>query len=202
MRSIFDSLAFVAWAIPFFIVLELLVPRKRAAIRWGAIAIAAGLLVVNSLLLRQLRIPAPSSDATGRIVLAWVLTELGGYWLHRAMHRIPLLWRVHKLHHVDRPLAWFQSWWIHPVDIALFAVVAAGTTALAGAPMTAAPAFLLFRRAWAILLHANVRWPATWVDGVIVTPAVHHRHHREELPAANFAPSFSILDRVFGTFSR
>lgn len=202
MRSLFESIAFIAWAIPFFIVIEQLVPRRRASIRWGAIVIAIGLLVFNSLLVRQLHFPAQTSDSLARILLAWVLTEVAGYWLHRAMHRVPLLWRIHKLHHVDRPLAWFQSWWIHPLDIALFAIVAAGTTAIAGAPMTAAPAFLLARRAWAILLHANVKWPASWLDHVVTTPVVHHRHHREDLPAANFAPSFSILDRLFGTFAQ
>ena len=202
MRSLFESIAFIAWAIPFFIVLEAFLPRAKARVRWGPIALATGMLVLNSLLVRTLGFSAPSSDSTARIVLAWCFIEISAYWLHRAMHHIPLLWRVHKMHHADVPLAWHQSWWIHPLDIAMFAVVAAFATWLAGAPMTAAPWILVVRRAWGILLHANVRWPATLLDHVIVTPVVHHRHHREDLPAANFAGSFSILDRVFGTFRR
>ena len=202
MRSALESLAFVGWAIPFFIVVERIVPRRRMAIRWRAIALAALMLAANSLLLRVLPNVAPTTITTARIVLAWIVTELGAYWLHRARHRVPLLWRVHRMHHVDVPLAWHQSWWIHPLDISLFAVVAAVSTWLVGAPLLAAPWFLLVRRAWGILLHANVKWPATWVDHLIVTPALHHRHHREDLRPANFAPSFSILDRLFGTWAR
>ena len=197
-----ESIAFVAWAIPFFIIVEAVIPRARANIRWRAIALACLLLAFNTLVVRAIHFGTPSAASTARIVLAWFAVELGAYWLHRAMHRIPLLWRVHKMHHADVPLAWHHSWWIHPIDIAMFAIVAASATALVGAPMTAAPWLLVVRRAYGILLHANVRWPATPLDHVIVTPAIHHRHHREDLPAANFAASLSILDRVFGTWTR
>lgn len=202
MRSFLESVAFVAWAVPFFIALEAMAPRVRAKIRWRAIALACALLTFNSIVVRGISFGTPSAASTARIVLAWFATELAAYWLHRLMHRIPLLWRFHRMHHADVPLAWHQSWWIHPVDIAMFAVVAASVTWLVGAPLTAAPWLLLARRAWGILLHANVRWPRTPLDHVIVTPAVHHRHHREDLPAANFAPSFALFDRVFGTWSR
>ena len=203
-RAIVESIAFVAWAVPCFILVEAVVPRARARIRWPAIALATAMLVVNSVVARGLGYLTPVTGAasTARILVAWFATELAAYWLHRAMHRVPLLWRVHRMHHTDVPLAWHQSWWIHPVDIALFAITAACVTWLVGAPMTAAPWFLLVRRAWGILLHANVRWPATWLDHVIVTPAVHHRHHREDLPPANFAGSFAFFDRAFGTWRR
>jgi len=201
-RSLLESVAFVAWAIPFFIVLEACVPRARAKIRWRAIALACAMLVVNSLVVRRISFGTPASAATARIVLAWFTTELCAYWLHRAMHRVPVLWRFHRMHHADVPLAWHQSWWIHPIDIALFAITATFATWLAGAPLTAAPWFLVVRRAWGILLHANVRWPSTAIDHLVVTPSVHYRHHREDLSPANFAGTFSIFDRVFGTWSR
>jgi sterol desaturase/sphingolipid hydroxylase (fatty acid hydroxylase superfamily) len=204
MRSVLEAVAFVAWAIAFFTIVEACLPRARAKIRWRAIALATGMLVFNSLVVRGISVgtPTPPSPSTARIVLAWFVIELAAYWLHRAMHRVPLLWRCHRMHHVDRPLAWHQAWWIHPLDVALFAVVAASATWIVGAPMTATPWFLAVRRAWGILLHANLRWPATWLDHLIVTPNLHDRHHREDLPPANFAGSFSIFDRAFGTFRR
>ena len=202
MRSVLESVAFVAWAVPFFIVVEAVIPRERRPVRWRAIGLAMAMLAVNTLVVRHIQFAAPSSATTARIVLAWFVTELSAYWLHRAMHTFPLLWRFHRMHHADVPLAWHQSWWIHPADIAMFALVAASSTWLTGAPITAAPWFLLVRRAYAIMLHANVRWPATVLDHVIVTPPIHARHHREDLPPANFAGSFSIFDRVFGTWAR
>lgn len=205
-RSLLESLAFVAWAIPCFLVLEAALPRTRTPVRWRALALACLLLAANSALVRVLRIAPPlATITTARIAGAWIATELGAYALHRAMHGVPLLWRIHRLHHADdavAPLAFHRSWWIHPLDVALFTVTAGATTALAGAPLVAAPWFLIVRRAWGILLHANVRWPASWLDHLIVTPAIHHRHHRDDLPPANFAGSFAILDRVFGTWAR
>ncbi len=202
MRSVLESIAFVAWAVPFFIVVEAVIPRERRPIRWRAIALAIGMLTLNSILVRYIHFWTPSAASTARVALAWFVTELSAYWLHRAMHTYAVLWRFHKLHHADVPLAWHQSWWIHPVDIAMFVLVAAASTSLVGAPITAAPWFLVVRRAYGILLHANVRWPSTALDHVIVTPPIHHRHHREDLQPANFAGSFSIFDRVFGTWAR
>ena len=193
---------FAACAIPFFIVLELAVPRERAPIRWRAIALACCMLVFNSQIVRHISFGVPATDSLARILLAWFTVELFAYWLHRAMHRVPWLWRFHRMHHAPVPLAWHQSWWIHPVDIAMFATTTAVAIWLVGAPLTAAPWLFVIRRVWGILLHANVAWPATFVDHVIVTPAVHHRHHREDLPPANFAPSFAFFDRLFGSFAR
>ena len=195
-------MVFAACAIPFFIVLELALPRTRAPIRWRPIALACCMLAFNTQIVRHISFGVPATDSLARILLAWLTVELFAYWLHRAMHRIPCLWRFHRMHHAPGPLAWHQSWWIHPVDIAMFASTTAIALWLAGAPLTAAPWLLVVRRVWGILLHANVAWPATLLDHVIVTPAVHHRHHREDLPAANFAPSFSIFDRLFGSFAR
>jgi sterol desaturase/sphingolipid hydroxylase (fatty acid hydroxylase superfamily) len=203
MRGVLEGVLFAACIAPFFIVLELAFPRAPAKTRWLAIAAAGGMLAINSFVARTISFAPSFTDPTvARILLAWFLAELFGYWLHRAMHQVPLLWRVHKLHHRDVPLAWHQSWLINPLDIALFLCTTALATWLAGAPMTAAPAFLVARRVWAILLHANVRWPPTWLDHVIVTPAVHHRHHREDLRPANFAGTFSLFDRVFATWAR
>ena len=57
----------------------------------------------------------------------------------------------------------------------------------------------LFRRAWTIVLHADLAWPPSALDRVIATPPFHRRHHREDLPPGNFASTLPVLDRVFGT---
>ena len=202
MRAV-ESLAFVAWAIPFFILLEAIFPRERQPIRWRAIVLACGMLAFNTIVIRELiSAPRVTTDSTLRILAAWLVAEVFAYWLHRAMHRFPLLWRFHKLHHAPVPLAWHQSWWIHPLDIAMFVATGAFAVWLVGAPLTAAPWFLAIRKAYGILLHANVRWPKSWLDHVIVTPVVHHRHHQEDKRPANFAGQLAILDRVFASWSR
>src|SRR5688572_16148972 len=136
---------FVAWAIPAFIALERWVPRTRARTQWGAIALAAAMLAFNTLVARALAF-APDSASVARIALAWALAELAAYGLHRAMHAVPWLWRFHRMHHAPGLLAWHRSWWIHPLDIAMFAASATLACALAGAPLVAAPWLLVGRR--------------------------------------------------------
>jgi sterol desaturase/sphingolipid hydroxylase (fatty acid hydroxylase superfamily) len=195
-----DWLRAVAIAVPVFVAIERLRPRRRMPIAWKAIAIAALLFGANRFVVKLVN-GAPMSDALWRILFAWGLVEVTAYGVHRAMHAMPWLWRFHKLHHDPAPLAFHRSWWIHPVDIAVFGAATTAVCHLAGAPIAAAPWFLVLRRGWAVLLHANLAWPQTWIDRVIVTPAVHDRHHREDLPPANFAANFAILDRVFGTWA-
>jgi sterol desaturase/sphingolipid hydroxylase (fatty acid hydroxylase superfamily) len=190
----------IAWAMPACLVLEALVPRTRAPIRWRAIALACCMLGLNLVVVRAV-ISAPPSTETARIVAAWILAELAAYGLHRAMHRVPLLWRIHRMHHSAGVLAWHQSWWIHPLDAALFACATTVACHVAGAPLLAAAPIIIGRRVLGILQHANIAWPPSLLDHVVVTPAVHHRHHREDLPPANFAGVLAIVDRVFGTWA-
>lgn len=194
-------LALTAAYVPAFVALECWLPRRRAPIEWRAIVLGGALLVFNTALLGYVAY-APASDSLPRIALAWVLVEVLAYWLHRAMHSVPLLWRVHRLHHAPGTLAWHRSWWIHPLDIVLFALVTDLGCAIAGAPHASAAWLVVVRRVWSILLHANVPWPATPLDHVLVTPSVHERHHREDLRPANFAATFAIVDHLFGTHAR
>lgn len=191
----------IAIAIPVFAAIEAWRPRHRMAVPWRGIALAAALFAVNRLVVGAVT-DAPYATHVGRVVAAWLLTELAAYGVHVAMHRVSWLWRFHRMHHAPGPIAFHRSWWIHPVDVALFGAATTLACHVAGAPVLAAVWVLALRRGWAILLHANVAWPATPLDHVIVTPSLHERHHREDLPPANFAANLALLDRLFGTWAR
>lgn len=135
----------------------------------------------------------------GRVVLGWLVGEVLLYAQHRAMHRVPLLWRYHRLHHDDVPLAWTTTWYTHPIDATLETLCGIVAALLVGGGMPSALWFVVGRRVWAIVLHANIAWPASGLDRLIATPAFHARHHREELPAANFASTLPALDWLLGT---
>lgn len=194
-------LAFVAWAIATFSALERLVPRHRAPLPARRIAIAAGLLAAEAAIARALLWSSPEPSSLARAALAWLLAEVAHYAVHRAMHRVPWLWRFHRLHHDGEPLAWATAWYVHPVDAALFAGATTLGALVAGEAAPAMLWFLVGRRAWTVALHANLAWPASALDRVVATPAFHHRHHCEELPPGNFASTLPILDQLFGTFA-
>lgn len=194
-------LMFVAWSALTFSAIEALVPRVSYRVPLSKIAIASILLAVEALLARWIIWMPAQPGPLVRIAVGWLVTEVLVYWVHRAQHAIPWLWRFHRLHHRDEPLAWATAWYSHPVDTALFAgcALVGGVVCGAGAPGSAL--FVMVRRAWTVLLHANVRWPTSVVDHLVATPPFHHRHHIEDRTPANFASTLPVLDRWFGTFS-
>jgi hypothetical protein len=191
-------LVLVVWSLATFTLLERLRPRHRHHPRARRIAEAAGLLAVDTAIAQSL-VSAVDLDGD-RILRAWLATEVLHYALHRAMHRVPLLWRFHRVHHDGAPLAWTTSWYVHPVDTVLLTTAAIAAAALVGGGAAGAAWFVVARRAWTIVLHANLAWPASRLDRLIATPPFHARHHREDLASANFASTLPILDRLFGTY--
>ena len=130
-----------------------------------------------------------------------VLGDLTQYWVHRAFHRVPLLWRFHAIHHSSRALDWLAGSRLHLVD-------ATATRALVALPAIglgfAEPAFyawLVLLSAQAIFVHANVSFRLGWLEPFLVTPRFHHWHHAAEEQAVdtNFAVQLPWLDRLFGT---
>jgi sterol desaturase/sphingolipid hydroxylase (fatty acid hydroxylase superfamily) len=194
-------LAFVAWAAASFTALEALVPRHRAPLPLRRIAIAAALLAAEGAIARALVWTSPDPSSLARAVLAWLCAEAAHYAVHRAMHDVPWLWRFHRLHHGGEPLAWATAWYVHPVDAALFAAATTLGAAVAGEGVPAMLWLVVGRRAWTVVLHGNLAWPPSALDRVVATPAFHHRHHREDLPPANFASTLPLLDQIFGTYS-
>jgi sterol desaturase/sphingolipid hydroxylase (fatty acid hydroxylase superfamily) len=191
--------AFVVWALASFTALESVWARHAGRPGVRRIAIAAGLMAIDGAIARLVVRTSDAGAPMARLVLAWLVTELAMYGVHRAMHRVPWLWRFHRLHHGGGPLAWTTAWLIHPIDALLFASAAALGGLLGGAGIPGAVWFIVGRRAWTVVLHANIAWPASVLDRVIATPAFHHRHHREDREPANFASTLPVLDWLFGS---
>lgn len=143
--------------------------------------------------------------ATGAIVLAILLLDLAIYGQHRAMHRWPILWRLHAVHHHDQDLDVTSALRFHPAEILLSTIYKAGVAALIGAPVVAVIIHETMLSAMALFNHANIALPPRierWVQPVIVTPTMHVRHHatvRAEHDS-NYGNALSIWDRLFGSY--
>jgi sterol desaturase/sphingolipid hydroxylase (fatty acid hydroxylase superfamily) len=190
--------ALVAWSVIAFSLFERVRPRHRHRPGPRRIVRAAALLAINGAIAQA--VFATAHVCSGRGAVAWLAIEVVHYAMHRGMHRVRLLWRFHRLHHAPEPLAWTTAWHVHPVDAAFTAMssIVAALAVGGGAPMAAW--FVVMRRVWAIVLHANVAWPKSSLDAFVATPAFHAGHHREDLPPANFASTLPVLDRIFGTY--
>ncbi len=139
------------------------------------------------------------------VLLAILLLDLAMYGQHRAMHRWPILWQLHAVHHHDQDLDVTSALRFHPAEILLSTLYKAGMAALIGAPIVAVIIHETLLSAMALFNHANVALPSRierWVQPVIVTPTMHVRHHstvRAEHDS-NYGNALSIWDRLFGSY--
>lgn len=142
----------------------------------------------------------------GAIIVTVIVMDLGGYAAHVLMHKFPLLWRAHLVHHSDPALDVSTSFRQHPMESLWrygFLVVTAWGL---GAPLAGIMLYRTLSAVNAVLEHANIRVPLrldTAISWVWVTPNMHKLHH-SRLKAetdSNYGNLLSLFDRLFGTFT-
>jgi sterol desaturase/sphingolipid hydroxylase (fatty acid hydroxylase superfamily) len=129
------------------------------------------------------------------------LVDLVSYWVHRAFHGVPALWKFHAIHHSSLHMDWLAGSRSHIVDVLVNRTLGFVPIFVMGFSPAAIYAYLVFVSFHAVYIHANVRhrWPI--VRHLIATPEFHHWHHTsdEEGIDKNFAVFISLIDRMFGT---
>lgn len=202
---------FLALMAGLFIPLEHFFPAHAGKSSPRAMALAVSLFIANTLLMQWLGVPVLSAlraltDASGRpsafvVVLVLLASDLFGYWMHRAMHRVPFLWRFHHLHHQVNETTWLDAWRQHPVDFVMHGIAVGIPGALLGASLSDVASVVVLRKAFTTFLHANVDVKFGWFRFVLASPAFHRRHHSADPRDfdTNFAGTFPLWDLVFGT---
>jgi len=138
-------------------------------------------------------------------LIAFILLDLAVWLEHLASHKIPILWRIHRMHHADTGFDVTTAIRFHPLEIVLSMVWKALIIALLGAPALAVLIFEIVLNGSAMFNHSNVRLPF-WLDRglrkIIVTPDMHRVHHSSDRPEtdSNYGFNFSFWDRWFGTY--
>jgi sterol desaturase/sphingolipid hydroxylase (fatty acid hydroxylase superfamily) len=139
------------------------------------------------------------------IALTLLALDLAIWAQHVVSHRVPLLWRLHRVHHSDRDMDVTTAIRFHPVEIALSMGLKIGLVYALGADPVAVIVFEVLLNACAMFNHSNVRLPGRIeraVRAVFVTPDMHRIHHsvvRAEHDR-NYGFNLSIWDRMFGTY--
>lgn len=124
-------------------------------------------------------------------------------WLqHLALHRVPLLWRLHRIHHTDVDLDATSAGRFHPLEIVGSLAWKAAVAVAVGVPAAAVLVYEAVLAAFAVLTHANLGSErGAWITWFLVTPAVHRIHHsiHPDESSANFGTVTTTWDRAFGT---
>ena len=139
------------------------------------------------------------------IALTVVAMDFIIYLQHVLVHAVPVLWRLHRVHHADMDYDVTTGARFHPIEIILSMLIKFATIVVLGAPVVAVIIFEVLLNAMAMFNHGNVGLPHT-LDRVlrwlIVTPDMHRVHHsiEDDETNSNFGFNLSIWDRLFGTW--
>lgn len=138
------------------------------------------------------------------IVIAFLMLDFAIWAQHLASHKIPVLWRLHRVHHADRDIDVSTAIRFHPIEIALSMGLKIALVYLLGASVVAVILFEVVLNGAAMFNHANIRlgkWDQ-FLRIAVVTPDMHRIHHsvdREEHDM-NYGFNLSVWDRLFGTY--
>jgi sterol desaturase/sphingolipid hydroxylase (fatty acid hydroxylase superfamily) len=205
---------------------ELLAPRRRLAVgrlkRWPS---NIGVLAVDALLVRLL-IPTAAVGAalyaaghglglfnwlqfrlSVGAVLGFLVLDFAIWAQHWAFHHVPVLWRLHRMHHADLDIDVTTGVRFHPIEILLSLAIKIAVIVAFGIPPVGVFAFEVALNATSMFNHSNARMPP-WLDRalrlVVVTPDMHRVHHsivRRETDS-NFGFNLPWWDWLFGTYRR
>jgi len=203
---------------------ELMAPRRALtqskAVRWYA---NIGIVVLNTVIARIVFPLAPVAvaivaaergwgvfnvaDVPGwlAVLAAVVILDFAIYLQHVMVHAVPVLWRLHRMHHADLDFDVTTGARFHPVEILLSIGIKMAVIVLIGAPAVAVVVFEVLLNATAMFNHSNVALPLGLdrvLRLVVVTPDMHRVHH-SVLPHetnSNFGFNLPWWDRLFGTY--
>lgn len=135
----------------------------------------------------------------------FVALDLLDYAYHAIMHKVPVLWRFHLVHHTDRVVDVSTTFREHPGETAIRNGFFALWIMLCGAPVEVVVLRQLVTAAANIFAHTSMRLPpgpARAIGWLFMTPNLHHAHHHFQMPATNcnYGDVLSVWDRLFGTY--
>ena len=139
------------------------------------------------------------------VIASVVLLDLLIWVQHVAFHKVPVLWRLHRMHHADVDIDVTTGARFHPVEILLSLLIKLGAVALLGAPAAAVVLFEVLLNGTAMFNHANLALPRG-LDRVlrllVVTPDMHRIHHSWHgfETDSNYGFNFPWWDRLFRTY--
>ena len=203
---------------------EIISPRHALAVSKGVRWVNnLGLVFLNSFVLRLLFPAAAVGVAavaeqqgwgllnfynvpfTAAVIIAVITMDFVIWVQHVMVHAIPVLWRIHRVHHADLDYDITTGARFHTIEIVLSMLIKFAAILLLGPPVVAVVIFEVMLNATAMFNHGNVKLPAGLDRALrwfLVTPDMHRIHHSVEDDEANSNFGFCLpwWDRLFGTY--
>lgn len=135
------------------------------------------------------------------LFLIILVADLVQYWTHRAYHEVPVLWRLHAVHHSAKSMDWLAGSRQHILELIITRTLVLAPIFVLGFSKDVIDAYIVIVGFQAVFNHANVSVRLGPLRYLIVTPNFHHWHHSQDQEALdrNYAAHFAFLDHLFGT---
>lgn len=203
---------------------EMLAPRRSLQVaKGGRWATNLSLILIGTLTVRQLFPILPAALAqlaedrgwglfnvfpmghVLKIVLSFLLLDFIIYIQHLLFHHMPILWRLHRMHHTDLDLDVSSGNRFHPLEIVISMVIKLASVVFLGVPAEVVIVFEVVLNASAMFNHGNIFLSAACdrlLRLILVTPDMHRVHHSTIVREtnSNFGFNFPWWDRLCGTY--
>ena len=148
---------------------------------------------------------AESMRSTLLVIFAIILLDAAIYFQHRIFHRIPALWRLHRMHHSDLDIDVTTAIRFHPIEIVFSMLIKIAVIIALGIPVVAVVIFEMLLNLTAMFNHSNIKIPSKvdkYLRYWLVTPDMHRVHHSINARETNHNFGFCLpwWDRLFGSY--
>jgi len=184
-------------------------PYLATDLAWYGLAIAATALSVfvfraqlAKLEITSLRHAVTSVPLVAQLLLGIVIFDFVSFAVHVGLHRSNVLWNVHKVHHSSLHLDGFATTRTHMFENLVRFVPGQAVLFLIGVPASVVAPAVALAAIYGVSNHSNLAVDLPWIEGVLVTPRLHRRHHVPATTQHNYGAIFTFWDRAFGTLVR
>jgi len=135
------------------------------------------------------------------LFLIILVADLVQYATHRAYHEVPMLWRLHAVHHSVKSMDWLAGSRQHVVELLITRTLVLAPIFVLGFDKDVIDTYIVIVGFQAVFNHANVSVRLGPLRYLVVTPNFHHWHHSQDDEAIdrNYAAHFAFIDYLFGT---
>ena len=139
---------------------------------------------------------------SSQALLMLLIADFFSYWLHRAAHNLPLLWRLHQVHHSPEKLYWLNVGRFHPLEKILQLALTSFPFILLGVNEQVLALYLVFYSINGFFQHSNIRLCYGPLNYLISSAELHRWHHSRnpKISGSNFGNNLIIWDFLFGTW--
>ena len=142
-----------------------------------------------------------SWPVAAQVLLMLLTADFARYWLHRACHAWPVLWRLHAVHHAPERLHALNVCRFHPLEKTLQFTLDALPFVLLGVAEPVVAGYFVVYAVNGFFQHSNADVRLGWLNWIVAGPELHRWHHAREprLSDHNFGNNLIVWDAVFGT---